>query len=460
MFTLDPEAFSKGDENAKFTHKTGMCFKLFPFVSHNSTEIISSFAPVVGEWLRLVCGQKIELKSMDETLRKLADSIDGLGEAEKEQLTQIARNVYWKEDEKRSLKAESLLAMRYLPCENLTAEKTALYLYSALRVGDNIKDSVNQALEKAANDVNVFEKAVFEAMEDKVETSTPNPDYYVVHWAPRKVFMKDLDFILQSAARTKEHFVDLLDFYYFFYTSQTSLALARLENGDRNEIVPLYFCLDWERTNKERKCYQEGWIRLLSAIDQQFSHAATLELLNQHSRDEKYDYIALKEEVEKTGRYEEVAAKIGTLCKWYRSVVKDCAEMQNLKKDEGLDAVSCEVRFLFKNVLTQFKNSVRSRANEAYKNHFTTFCRERFLKFRGACGLTLNVTEEFLIFLTKLAVGDQEKRSLKEVFRQFEERGVFLDPSSKDEVVQFYTKLNLLEKKSDSGDAQYVRRVL
>ena len=72
----------------------------------------------------------------------------------------------------------------------------------------------------------------------------------------------------------------------------------------------------------------------------------------------------------------------------------------------------------------------------------------------------LNITEEFLIFLTKLAVGDQEKNSLKEVFRQFELRGVFLDRSSKDEVVQFYTKLNLLEKKSDSGDAQYVRRVL
>lgn len=50
--------------------------------------------------------------------------------------------------------------------------------------------------------------------------------------------------------------------------------------------------------------------------------------------------------------------------------------------------------------------------------------------------------------------------SLNEVFRQFEMRGIYLDQPSKDEVVQFYTKLNLIEKKSDSGDAQYVRRIL
>ena len=50
--------------------------------------------------------------------------------------------------------------------------------------------------------------------------------------------------------------------------------------------------------------------------------------------------------------------------------------------------------------------------------------------------------------------------SLNEVFHQFELRGVFLDQPSKDEVVKFYTKLNLIDKKSDSGDAQYVKRIL
>jgi DNA phosphorothioation-dependent restriction protein DptG len=72
----------------------------------------------------------------------------------------------------------------------------------------------------------------------------------------------------------------------------------------------------------------------------------------------------------------------------------------------------------------------------------------------------LNITEEFLIFLTKLAIKNDEQMSLNEVFHQFELRGVFLDQPSRSEAVKFYTKLNLIDKKSDSGDAQYVKRIL
>ena len=49
---------------------------------------------------------------------------------------------------------------------------------------------------------------------------------------------------------------------------------------------------------------------------------------------------------------------------------------------------------------------------------------------------------------------------LNDVFSEFECRGVFLDNHSKDEVMRYYEKLNLIEKKSDSGDAQYVKRIL
>ncbi len=459
------KTFPTGEENTRFTHKTAVCFKLFPFVGNNLAPIVSSCDLVVGEWLRLACAQKIKLESMEETLRKLADSIYGLDEEGKEQLTQIARSVYWNDDEKRSLKAESITAMRYLPCENSAIMKTALYLYSALRDvekdGEKITDAVNGALKKAANDVNVLEKAVFEAMEAKIETSGSSAEYYVVHYAPRKIFMKDLQFILGSPARTKEHLVDLLEFYYFFYTSQTTLTLSKFEEGDRDTIIPLYFSLDWERTNRERECYRSGWCRLFPALDKQLSHAVTLEMLNQNPSGEKYDYIALKKDLEDTGKYKEVASQIKELVDLYRNAIKDCEEMQRLtRNEEALDPVFSEVRFLFDSVLTQFRGSDRCRVNNAYTKHFITFCRERFLKSRGPCGFMLNITEELLIFLTKLAVNNQSKLSLKEVFRQLELRGVFLDQRSKEEVVQYYSKLNLIEKKSDSGDAQYVRKIL
>ena len=462
MFILDPEMMKKtflmGENGTNFTHKSAQRIKLFP-VTTNSTDM-TSFLTVVGEWLRLASGQKKVPESMEVTLNKLADSMDDIGAYEKEQLLQIARSIYWNDDEKHSLRPQSLTAMCYIPCDDQTALKTAQYLYSVLADNEKLSNVVNQAAEHAIKEVNVLEKAVFEALQAKIEPPAPIDPYYIVHLAPQKIFMKDLKFILKNTARTKEYLVDLLEFYHFFYTSQTCLALSRFEHGDRYEIVPLYFSLDWERTNKARECYRSGWQQLLPAIKQQFYHAVTLEILNQNPTGEQFDYIALRDYVQKTGMEEKVAAQIRCVCDLYRNAISDCSELNDLQKNEQLGTVFSEVNYLYESVRTQFRNTGRGRVSDGYVKHFETFCHDRFLKSRGASGLMLNITEEFLIFLTKLAIHDEEKLSLNEVFRQFELRGVFLDQPSKDEVVQFYTKLNLIEKKSDSGDAQYVRRIL
>ena len=72
----------------------------------------------------------------------------------------------------------------------------------------------------------------------------------------------------------------------------------------------------------------------------------------------------------------------------------------------------------------------------------------------------LNLTEETLIFITKLCIKNQKQMRLKDVFNAFEKRGIFLDSFSKEQVASYYEKLNLIEKKSDSGDAKYVKRIL
>lgn len=463
-FILNPEmmkkTFSMGENGHSFKHKPAQHIKLFPFPTNNMATIVTSFSAVIGEWLRLASNQNTVPESMEVTLSKLADSMDDIDAYEKEQLLQIARNIYWNDDEKHSFRPKSVTSMCYIPCDDQTALKTAQYLYSVLGDAQKLKNAVNQAAECVIKESNVLEKAVFEALRAESQPVSLIDPYYVVHLAPQKIFMQDLKFILKNTTRTKEYLVDLLEFYHFFYTSQTCLALSRFEHGDRYEIVPLYFSMDWERTNKARECYRSGWQQLLPAIKQQFYHAVTLEILNQNPTGEQFDYIALKDYVKKTGMEEEVAAQIRCVCDLYRNAFSDCSELNDLKKNEHLGTVFSEVNYLYESVRTQFRNTGRGRVSDGYVKHFETFCHDRFLKSRGASGLMLNITEEFLIFLTKLAIHDEEKLRLNEVFHQFELRGVFLDQPSKDEVVRFYTKLNLIEKKSDSGDAQYVRRIL
>ena len=134
--------------------------------------------------------------------------------------------------------------------------------------------------------------------------------------------------------------------------------------------------------------------------------------------------------------------------------------MKELQRQEiDTNETAAEIRFLFDSVRTQFENTSRNRPYSSYADKFEEYSK-KYLKHRGRSGMMLNITEETLIFLTKVCIKDSEKMRLNDVFAEFEARGVFLDHFSKEQVMHYYEKLNLIEKKSDSGDAQYVKRIL
>ena len=254
----------------------------------------------------------------------------------------------------------------------------------------------------------------------------------------------------------------MLEFYYFAYTAQTALQLNRFLDGERSKCVPLYFCLEWEKTSQNRRCFREGWSNLQDAVKRIFAHAITLEILNQTEEGTSpVDYIRLQELTScAPGEDHRIAEQIKVLTDAYRKAISDCPEMAELvRKDSPDGEVAAEVRFLFESIRVQFENTARSRPYSSYAEKFEEYCR-KYLKRRGRSGMMLNLSEETLIFLTKVCIKDQEKMRLNDVFAEFEARGVFLDNHSKTEIMHYYEKLNLIEKKSDSGDAQYVKRIL
>ena len=65
-----------------------------------------------------------------------------------------------------------------------------------------------------------------------------------------------------------------------------------------------------------------------------------------------------------------------------------------------------------------------------------------------------------MLFFTKICIGEKEKIRLKKLWEELESRGLIFDEKSKMEIVKLFERINLLEKKSDSGDAQYVKSIL
>jgi len=184
--------------------------------------------------------------------------------------------------------------------------------------------------------------------------------------------------------------------------------------------------------------------------------------LNHHGLNEQLGYVELFNIFEDMDT-ELIYLDIKSVYDNYISHIKDKSwnEFENVFKDiETGNKAFNQVYKLFSAVEYQFDKSSRTRAYESYRNWYVRFVQENFSKKRGRLGHNLNLTEEDIILITKICINDNKRLKLNLLFEEFEKRGIFFDRDSKTEIVQLYEKLNLLEKKSDSGDAQYVRSIL
>jgi DNA phosphorothioation-dependent restriction protein DptG len=108
----------------------------------------------------------------------------------------------------------------------------------------------------------------------------------------------------------------------------------------------------------------------------------------------------------------------------------------------------------------QFENGKRNKPYKDYASWLTSFGKENFTKSGGRLGPKLVLSQEVLLFLTKLCIGNEEKIRLKIYWEKLQERGITFDETTKQVIIKLFERINLIEKKSDSGDAQYIKSSL
>lgn len=461
-YNLSETQFKEGKmfiSSGEIRHSTGYRFKLFPFVTQPNSIVIENLDQLIGTFLCRIQNKKPIKITVSELVEKLSSETEI--EFGKENIFRdTVRQLFFDEDEQ--LRPLNLQMLSHTTHKELGEEKIADYLVDVLGDKCKLKNFIDSAELKASDSYNVFEKLVLNNIESKTIENTDELTYYRVIDSLKDVFEKDFEYILENQTRVRDYLVSLLEFYFFSYTAQTCMQLDRFVYGDRNQNIPLYFCLEWEKTSQNRKCFTEGWQNLQRSIERMFAHAVVLEILNHTDENSKQvDYIELQKIITNNTEVEShIAKKIYNLTKLYRDAIIDCAQMNDIEKIENIDEeIELSLKYLFDSVIVQFKNSKRLRAYNSYSKKFEKFC-HKFLKNRGRNGLILSISEENLIFLTKISIKDNEQMRLKDVFEEFQKRGVFLDNLSKEQVTEYYEKLNLIEKKSDSGDAKYVKRIL
>ncbi len=451
-----------GADSCRISHHQDLRFKLFPYVANGTTPIITDMSEVIGDFIKDALNIKKSDTDFDTLIEKVYEEVD-VREEDKEELADIIQALFYHENE---LVADNIGLYAYKgSSDNSSVVKMAKYLNDVFGIDQEVKNAIREAMKKYP--YNALEKMITECLGTTTASSeTGHTPYFQIFEDASKKFKSDFCFMLKNDMSSPEDLANLLSLYYFYYTAQTCIALDNFGNGSRTNQEKLYFALDWEKVSANRNCCKGGWKKLSDNVAHIFSHAVTLELLNQiEDTSVVYDYIKLSENVT-SGRLDDssVATEIQKIERMYTEAVGDYKGFSNIPvidtdNSSGKKSESA-VRHLFKCVDAQFNNTNRKAASEKYVKKLLEFYRSRWLKNRRKAGLVLNLTEQDVIFLTKISIQNRDRIRLNDLFHEFENRGIFLDNISKGFLQDFFTRLNLLDKKSDSGDAQYVKRIL
>lgn len=439
--------------NEGIKHKIGVKSKFFPFTT-NERYVINQkeTSGTVAELVRLINGKQLDATeiNIDEIIKKIMSLVQIEDENDEGYLYEIIKEQIMNEDGSRNIFHYKLY--NYIN-SNKKEQKIAKFLYDIVfKNMDYFNEIYNEV-----QDEDVITKLILEGM-DQVDylidkRLNKNEDVYENKLTfITKLAYEDFKFLSTNKEFFLEYFERLVYFYYFYYLIQLCIKINKRFNVDYNKVEETYYLLDWEKAGKNRKSTLKGYKDIRSRGEDLWVNLNVIEHSNFLMGTENYNLVEI-EEYFKSLEEDKKKEYLETLKEWIKEY-KICTQQEY--NDIKLD-FNILMNEIIKSVSVKLSEPGRGRR---LFNNVEEIGKLYFLKSRGGSyGYMFNLTQETVLMLTAICV-KEEKITLKALFEEYNKRGVFLDKESKELVVKFLEKLNLIDKKSDSGDAQYVKSIL
>lgn len=471
-------------KNKTFSHVTGNQIKLLPFKTNpggdNFSEDFKSFQGVVGEIFRILSSKtqvelgkntgsfKLELK---ETI--LNGALEKVDTEYKEEFKHMLTKLFFDEDHGLiKFNIRTLSYMNFINSNNAVKEISKfifdIYLDEFTKISTLSEENSNE---------NLLHQLIIQCLPElkSVDSKSKVNAYFNLFPEIKKQFVDDFTYLSSNTSLLLKHVEDFFKYYYFHYLNQMLLHLKDF-GAVTTKIKPIYFTMDWETLSETRlSSHVISWKQLNKYSECVFAHVNTLELLNYILVNGKpvtdYKTIALYVTNFNFEEKERFIECVKELISFYTDNISgfdtgknwdDCDRLLELAlSNEKLeDAIHILIYTLWFKIKYQFENSSRSKPYSDYSKWYAQFGKVNYTKQRGRLGNTLVLSQELLLFLTRICIGTEDKIRLKTLWDKFKERGIVFDETTKLEITKLFEKINLIEKKSDSGDAQYVKSTI
>lgn len=267
-----------------------------------------------------------------------------------------------------------------------------------------------------------------------------------------ELFTKDIAFLSKNTHYFTQHAEQFLRLYLFLYCSQMALNLNPY-TFEMPVSRPLHFILNYEKASTERKkLVFEGYRTLYEHAKYIFPYLSFLETLMKITENENLRLYELPTLLEDTSETVDVLRAFESKFRAVRKLEGNVLDHTSTK--EALDS-------LLNAVMEQFRDqSSRKDIFENYRRAFERQVAEPFIQGRGRFGKVLVLEQDTILLLTNITIAEQKQMRFQDLMVQFEHRGVYFDQQSRMALIELYERVGNIDRKSDSGDAVYVKTTL
>lgn len=452
---------------AKKQHDRGKTIDVLPFVSTKRSAIRDHFNNSLGEYVRNVTGitlKKDALKGEDfyvaggnELSNYIANQVEFDSEDDKYDFTRFIDNYLFNQED---IKPVHPYLYNFSKIEGKQKSEFAKYgqFMCDVLVNGN-EDIINLFKNRESSDI--LTELILKNVDGlkKSEGSNVKNSFEPLQKQLVQLYQEDLLYLSKFRDYFLSSFSLLTHFYVFMYACQLVWKLDEFADVDMEKIMPLYFALDWESISKRRKAADDiqSYRFIKEKANKLFVHVHTISHLSHNFLVNNYEekttipfipyadlYNLLKDQDKDKEYLNDLNEWIQYYCDW-----------ANISKPDKADTIEDGFRSLFRCLDKGMSTAVC----EKYGKNIEDLGANQFIKNRGSLGQVLNLKHDFFLLLTAVSVKGK-RMPLNELFKEFEKRGVIFDRYSKKEIISLLDNHNILDKKSDSGDAQYVKSIL
>jgi len=311
---------------------------------------------------------------------------------------------------------------------------------------------------RLSSDVNFLEKELVAEFQKFLTDSSDQPTEHPYLPFLSELFSEDLRFLLEHPSYFLQNLSLFFNLYNFLYSAQLALNVNGWTEAPNSK--PLFFILDTEKASLERKQVGEAFGQLIVKVADLFPVLSMLEYLNQpqNKKAKKFPLWRVLKDVEAMPEHQQTELR--------NSLVEFCRRYREKRSLEAVDTYAETVKGML-GLLSETAKEIFSKrgtnqftVNSKFVNAFENEVASHFIQVRGRSGRVLTISQDYLLLLTNLSIGDRKQIQFQELLSEFKKRGVWFDRQSEQAIIRFLERIGNVERMSDSGDAVYVRKTL